>query len=362
MATAVLWGLWVLSVVPLVMLFFEFNDPQDVCDIGASYYAKLYGHIFVYPITFGLLATVFLTQPWLQTVRSMWDLPAPRRGRVVAFLAISIVGVVSFASWADFTRATPALWSFKPAVHKNETIDAARSVLMAKCKESNGVQPPEQAARDAHKEKPLDILTPSLLADARSVTEWAYYIGFIGNTTWMALLFGVVVTRTGSGDRRHLGRVVAAMALATAWVPFRASFLVEKVKLYTDDLLSFNYLIFLAFVVLYIHILQWYTSGPEGKERKVVLWAGNLIVAMLALLSAMVGPLAKAGWFDGADILVQYFGWKSSPPIYIAMLLLFLVMIAPAAVRRLWGGSSHGTTTEPCAGRQDAEAQQSRAQ
>ena len=49
-AVALLWGLWVLSALPLVVLFVEFDNPSKFCDIGASYYAKLYGHIFVYPI------------------------------------------------------------------------------------------------------------------------------------------------------------------------------------------------------------------------------------------------------------------------------------------------------------------------
>lgn len=220
---------------------------------------------------------------------------------------------------------------------------------MAKCKESDGVQPLEQAARDAHKEKPLDILTPSLLADARSGTEWAYYIGFIGNTTWMALLFGIVVVRTGLDDRARLGQTVVAVGLASAWVPFRAAFLVEKTELYTDELLPLNYIILLAFVVLYLHILRWYTSGSDGKRRKIVLWAGNLVVAMLALLSALVGPLAtKTAWFGGgADLLVEYFGWKSSLLVYITMLLLFLVMVAPAAVRWLRETSGHGPAVRP---------------
>ena len=61
-AIVLLWLLWTLSVVPLVVLFIEFGEPSIAC-VGASYYAKLYGHIFVYPATFGFFATIFLTRP-----------------------------------------------------------------------------------------------------------------------------------------------------------------------------------------------------------------------------------------------------------------------------------------------------------
>lgn len=54
-AAAIPWSLWALSVVPLIVLFVEFGEPSGTCGVGAGFYAKLYGHIFVYPIAFGLL-------------------------------------------------------------------------------------------------------------------------------------------------------------------------------------------------------------------------------------------------------------------------------------------------------------------
>ena len=353
-AAVALWALWALSVVPLLVLFIEFGHSPQHC-VGASYYAKLYGHMFVYPLLFGLPATVFLTQPWLHTVRWIRNLRPPKRGRLTAFLTVCIVGIVSFASWTDFTQATPALWSFKAAVHEkaaqNKTtemvIRGACETLIARHQDTNegaaqvAVRRNEERVQENEEgEKPLDILKNGLLdEETRSATEWAYYIGFIGNTMWMALLFGVVVARTGSNDRSQLGHIVLAMALATAWVPFRAAFLVEKAGLYTDPLQPQNYLIFLAFVVLYLHTLRLYIA-KGGKGREVVLWTGNLIVAILALLSALVGLLPpEFGGSVGTEFLVDYFGSKSSLLVYITMLLLFLVMVAPAVVRGIGGVS-----------------------
>ena len=342
-AVAFLWLLWALSVLPLVVLFLEFRDSSTAC-VGASYYAKLYGHIFVYPATFGLVATVFLTRPWLHTVRSIRRLVPPRRGHVVAFLACSIVGIVSFASWADFTQATPALWSFEAAAKKeiaNEAIQKACETLKAD-EGQNGAKPQQHGVQGpkAKKAKPLDALEDlSPPDDARSYTEWVYYIYFIANTTWIALLFGVVVARTGTGDPSQLGETVVAMGLATAWVAFRGAFLVEKVELYNDPLRPLNYFIFLAFVVLYLHVLRLYMGSLGVKGQNAVPMAGHAVAAVLGGLAALVSFLKGMGWLGdgGAGLLVRHFGSESSLLVYITMLLLFLVMVAPAVVRRLWG-------------------------
>ena len=337
-AVAFLWLLWALSVVPLVVLFLEFDDSSKVC-VGASYYAKLYGHIFVYPATFGLLATAFLTRPWLHTVRLVRGLAPPRRGRVVAFLACAIVGIVAFASWADFTKATPALWSFEAAA-KNEITD---ETILKACKILKGMSEKHATDEEQNEAKPQPKKTLDGLQrgpeHARSYTEWAYYVYFIANTTWIALLFGVVVARTGADDPSQLGQTIVAMGLATAWVAFRGAFLVEKVELYNDPLLPLNYLIFLAFVVLYLHMLRLYMGRLGVKGRNIVPMAGHVIVAILTSSAALVSLLADAGWLrgGGAELLVRYFGSESSLLVYITMLLLFLVMVAPAAVRRLGG-------------------------
>lgn len=334
-AIAFLWLLWTLSVLPLVVLFLEFGGNSPVC-VEVSYYAKLYGHIFVYPATFGLLATAFLTRPWLHTVRSVRALPPPRRGRVVAFLACSIVGIVGFASWVDFTEAAPALWSFEAAakheIDEGTILDACET--LSAISKGNATEF-DEAQGEA---KPLDALKCLPLDGARSYTEWAYYVFFIANTTWIALLFGVVVVRAAVDDPSELGETIVAMGLATAWVAFRGAYLVEKVELYSGQLLSFDHLILMAFVVLYLHILRLYIGKLDDKKR-IIASFGQVIAWGLTCSAALVGPLVGMGWVgdSGTKLLVLLFGSQSSLLVYITMLLLFLVMVAPAAVRRLWG-------------------------
>ena len=336
---AFLWLLWALSVLPLVVLFVEFGGPSNDC-VGASYYAKLYGHIFVYPATFGLVATVFLTRPWLHTVRSIRARPQPGRGRVVAFLACCIVGIVSFASWGDFTGETPALWSFKAAAKQeitDTTIQNACKILIERSNEGATDEEQNEVKSQRPKET-LDALNAPDRDDTRSYTEWAYYIFFIANTTWIALLFGVVVVRAGSDAPSQLGETIVAMGLATAWVAFRGAYLVEKVELYSGQLLSLDHLILMAFVVLYLHILRLYI-GKLADRRRNIASIGHAVAWVLTCSAALVGPIVDKGWLgdSGTELLVRYFGSKSSLLVYITMLLLFLVMVAPAVVKRLWG-------------------------
>ena len=355
-ATA-LWSLWALSVLPLAVLLGEFGVSLGECERAAWYYAKLYGHFFVFPITFGLLAVVFLTTPWTHTVNTIRGLPSPRRGRVITFLGASVVVIVAFASWAEFTKATPAIWSFKAAatnfptasrsegnadvIHKGLAALAKRcGCETQECRQGKGAPANGKPAT----KPPLSEL--QYFEGERSYTEWAYYVGFIANTTWMALLFGVVVMRAGSNDRSQGGLTLAAMALATAWVPFRASFLWEKQQLYeADPLLPLNFLIFLGFIVLHMHMFRLQVLRLDDRKQQVVLGAGNLIVGVLALLSASIGSLAKSntGWLaDGGHHLVSWFGSQSSLLVYITMLLLVLAMIAPDVIRRLLRGDDGG--------------------
>ena len=218
--------------------------------------------------------------------------------------------IVAFASWAEFAKATPAIWSFKaaatnfPTASRSEgNADVIHKGLAALAKRC-GCETQECRLGKGAPANGKPTIKPPLselqyFEGERSYTEWAYYVGFIANTTWMALLFGVVVMRAGHSDRSQGGLTLAAMALATAWVPFRASFLWEKQQLYeADPLLSLNFLIFLAFIVLHMHMFRYH--------------------------------------------LVGWFGSQSSLLVYITMLLLVLVMIAPDVIRRLLRGDDGG--------------------
>ena len=79
-AASLLWGVWAVSVVPLFALFFEFQCRQlGECGAEWWYYARLYSHFFVYPVTFGLISTALLHRPWLRSAHHLCSLPEDTR-------------------------------------------------------------------------------------------------------------------------------------------------------------------------------------------------------------------------------------------------------------------------------------------
>ena len=80
-------------------------------------------------------------------------------------------------------------------------------------------------------------------------------------------------------------------------------------------------------------------AGKLDDKKRIIVSIGQVIAWILTCSAALVGPLVGLGWLgdSGTELLVRYFGSKSSLLVYITMLLLFLVMVAPAAVRRLGG-------------------------
>ena len=343
-AVGVLWSFWALSVVPFIVLLVEFNEPPRPCDqLDAWYYAKLYGHIFVYPLFFGFAATVFLSRPLADTVCLIREQKAPGRGWIIAFLACSIVGIVSFASQTEFTRTTAALFSFKAAAEDlPEQANDATQVVHEACQAltEKHIRPAESGngAEHQREEKPLDDVTGNLNTP-RSKTGWAFYVGFVGNTTWVALLFGVVVVRTGLGQPSQLALVFAAIVLASFWVPFRIAYLVEKAELYSNaDLQAVDYPIFIAFSSLYV-CAAWLLCTKEFETQRlqqVVSWGGSIVVLIVNVLTVLVNKdILKM-----QDSLTQLFGLESSMRHYFIMLILFFVLAASMLIKGMVRGDS----------------------
>ena len=125
--------LWVLSALPLLVLSIEFKGGDlGSCGKEAYYYAKLYPHFFLYPVTFGLISTALLTYPWLWSVEYLYS---HRRARLRNFsiIAVSItLAVVFFASYMEFTGSTPSIWSFSPTTNSAD-LQKARDLIKDRC-------------------------------------------------------------------------------------------------------------------------------------------------------------------------------------------------------------------------------------
>ena len=109
------------------------------------YYARLHSHVFLYPITFGLVSTVFLTKPWIQSVNDLRGFLSndPKRGiKIVALIVVAILlvtGISGSFGYSYFSYSHPALWSFDPDyMDEKEGIQKKlREEIEEQCKQNN---------------------------------------------------------------------------------------------------------------------------------------------------------------------------------------------------------------------------------
>ena len=179
----------------------------------------------------------------------------------------------------------------------------------------------------------------------RSYTEVSYKVGFVGMTSLFAILFATVVItmiwnskkedskKERSENRRMLFLVTLALFFATFWMLMRIAFLTEKLSIYPEDpLLMFNWLIFLAFVALYVQlaITRWPRSEPYERLLSIALSVAGIAGGFAGVFQ--VGSRA-AEWIP--DALVNIFGTGSSLETYVAVLLFLFVVHFPYIFRFL---------------------------
>ena len=381
-----LWALWAVSALPFFVLFIEFRGGElGECGQEWWYYARFYSHFFLYPITFGLVSTALLHRPWIRTVHHLRSLPEPARTRKVGLIAVSILAVVGFAgyvefsgshsssafekckplfeeseSFPEFSGATPAPWSIAPgAMETGEEGPRVHALLAKRCEIASDSSYGRENASTLLGEKEkceFQQKMSTLWRDGdgpRSLTEDFYRAGFLAMTALFALLFATIFVTTtrysrdgkGAEDRRdpEIGSMMSllgvALIFATFWVLMRITFLAEKLSIYPEDpLLTFNWFILLAFVAIYVHLVArlWPASGPYERYLNLVLTILALVIGVIGLIS----DIFSLEWIP--KTLIGVFGTGGTLTTYIAVFLLLLVVHFPYLLRWLEkNGSDH---------------------
>ncbi len=188
----------------------------------------------------------------------------------------------------------------------------------------------------------------------KSWTEWAYYLGIIALTTLFAVLFVTIFISMEKAsatepsapgehgtseekardptNRRMLVQLVLALFFATFWMLMHITFLVEKLAVYPEDpLLPLNYLIFLALIVLYVHLVTklWRDLGRYEKSFNIFLSVPGVAIGVLGFFPGSL----PAEWVR--DTLIGLFGTGGSLLTYIGVLLFLLVVYFPHILRWL---------------------------
>lgn len=396
-----LWGVWVVSALPLFSLFFEFRYEQlGECGKEWWYYARLYSHFFLYPVTFGLISTALLHRPWIRTVHHLHSLPESTRTGKVGLVAVSMLVVVGFVYYIEFsgayfddifkncrnsseengsltgfTVAVTAPWSIAPeAMKSSDEGMRIRDLLKQRCEKVSDSR--NRSEKCKFIELPVPMLSSylsglckspsSLLREeekcefhqklhalwkdddgSRSYTVNFYRAGFVTMTTLFAFLFATVfitTTRYSKSERdpkdpkdpeiRELESSMFLLALsllfATFWALMRITFLTEQLTIYPEaPRLIFDWLIFLVFVALYVHLItrSWSKSKRYEKHLSLALSIASVVIGVMGLL----GNFLSVEWIP--EVLVDVFGTGSIPETYIAVLLFLFVVHFPHILR-----------------------------
>ena len=373
----------------------------EECGEAWWYYARFYSHFFLYPVTFGLISTALLHRPWIRTVHHLRSLPESTRTGKVGLIVVSMLLVVGFASYVEFfgghssdafkncgnssesTGATPAPWSIAPEVMKSSDEGMGiRKLLELRCQRVSDSWNSSEKCEFIPLPVPglSDFLSglckrssPLLDKDEKcefqqklgalwkdgdgpwSYTEGFYRAGFVAMTTLFVILFAtmfITTTRYSKNEkdpedpeareiRSSMSLLALALLFATFWVLMRITFLTEKLSIYPEDpLLIFNWLIFLVFAALYVHLVTRFWPKPERYERHLdlALSIASVVIGVMGILGASL----SVEWIPEA--LVHVFGTGSSPLTYIAVLLFLFVVHFPHLLRFVekWGSEGSG--------------------
>ena len=287
-AAGSLWLFWCLSVIPVVILVREFGGQLGAC--GADewwYHATSYPHFFIYPVTFGLAATVFLHRPWIQVVHYICTLRKPAKTRfwviVVSMLVVAVFitfveyqrapqgSVVKICPSAKFTEATRSLWDLAPDAIRGEDGKRVRELVAKRCRDrSKDLEDGERC------EFGVEMAKLWKAGDGRlTPTVKAYWVGFGSMTFLFIFLFAAIAIvrswpsedKSGPEGKRIAGMLLLALSFAAGWVVLRILYHLEKQSLYPDvPEWTFEILILGIFVVFFLHgaASRWSSIARHG--------------------------------------------------------------------------------------------------
>ena len=318
MTKILVWLLWALSALPFLVVCLEFGHRRvGSCGNEAWFYARLYPHTFLYPISFGLISTYFLRFPCAKIVRRIRFLP--KRSGVVTFICVVIVAVTIFASIVEFSEAPRAIWEFSPRVLDSDIGAVVRAEMSKICEDG--------VVNREYFEKGLERLDGNYRI---SWTGFVYHSWFVAMVVLFAFLFVAVFFANASGEmgRRLSVSLLPAFHFSIFWVLMKIASLTATRLLYeVHQTLLFSYIVFAAFAIVYVHLVTTAWHMSEKYERYV-----SIVVGLFVGLS---GILKGSEFLSKTPLLASTFGIDGSYLTYIAVFFIMLMMYFPFILKRL---------------------------
>lgn len=328
--------LWFLSIVPAIVIAFEFGAGNlEYCGNEAYYYARFYSPFFLYPWTFGLLSTLFLVRPLRQVIVNLLGLPLKRRWKMGAGCAALMVLIIGYACFTEFDGSTSAIWEFSPTALDTDTGKSARSILESRCK-ANAYH----ETRTVFKQHLEDLRNERTEV---SLTGMAYYVGFFALAVlFTVLLMTIILTFVLRVDALNIHRFLLVALLSTSvWVLCRISFMGEKLTLFgSDPLFPHNMAIFGLFGFLYfvLAISAWNVSSWWARTIDIFTSVGGITATVFSLFHQEAVLRS----------LMTMFGSGATANHYMLIFVVWTILVSPILL--LWlrgpdhedGGEHHG--------------------
>ena len=317
------WGIWVLSALPLAVLLTEFRTP--FCgQTDGWFFAKFYSHFFIYPVSFGLIAMIFLTRPLLHA----WNwvvFDSPRW--TIALLGGTILVVVLVGALNEFGRATPAVWDFPPSELGTGAGINVRAHVMRLCETA---APLSKLAEDVEGNLRFrDQLGELAYGSRRSWTHSAYVVGFVAQVILLVAAFIVIAVIRLLDDKQKRDEdaqlLSVAVFMSSFWYVLRLIFLQQKLAIYPDDRLEFvNYVIGIAFLGSYVWLVTLFWRNLDQNIEKIVAIGSGLVMLATPLLN-----------FTNPDLLVAGVGSRSEIGNFAVILVAIGLVMLPWGLRLL---------------------------
>jgi hypothetical protein len=328
------------GILPLGVLAAGHRDalsPDGLCRL----YCRVYGHLFLFPATCGLLLVGLLFGPIAALILGRPDAPGPGRpprARAAPWFALWL-GASLLVVLTDFFAGNHALWEVAPALVAAQGQDLEDHFR-------HPDRDPTGRARQAFVRK-IDAWIAGGPANW-SWARWAYAIGlFLQVSTLIAIPFLTIVslaqappTTEGNPATMAVARnLTLALFVASFWWMTRITFLVEKARLYPGyRIVILDWINGILFISSYIFATVLICQLP-ARERRPLL---ALLVLGAILVLGFVGIAASTDWPS------RIFGRDCDEVNYLLLLFFLLMVIFSFKVRAIRSATIRG---KPSAGR-----------
>jgi hypothetical protein len=317
-SAAILFGLCAISLLPLLVLFLEFDG--EFCNEPFWFYiAKFYGSYFLFPI-FGVLSAAFLVAPFA----TLWLILKEETNKIILRRVLyAWIGVVAAASAIEFTGSSHAIFEVSSRALNSSEGQRFYNNLKTICTPAFAYKGKYDGSPDSYQRELVKALS---VPGGRSFSGYVYFLAVpVQAALLVALLcgFGLITYFKKPYITRFLAReglnweknnvfllFGLALSIGSVWCLYRISYRIDNIDLFgksNNPLYSDNNPLFADYVVLYLYLLvvAIYVSFVGFDMEKIAKTTSQLAAAAAVIGLSLAAPTGFAGHFFGVQASFQ---------------------------------------------------------